>query len=386
LATSAIGTRSLPVEWIDREPDSLARALRDALVDGGCAAVICNTVGRAQEVYRTLKAAQIVPAEKLTLFHARFPRQWREQIEGRVLDRFSKDKERPDRAIVVATQVIEQSLDLDFDLMITDLAPVDLVLQRAGRLHRHLRERRPARVSQPRLVVTKPEWVDGLPQWGSDGYVYEPYILLRSLLALQALGHSPIAIPEGVPALIEGVYGEAEPRAAEIGVALHGALQRARERMEQAMEREQFQARQNLIPRPDDEEVLSAGSRQLDEDNPELHEAWRALTRLARPSVTLVCLHRQGDTLTLDAGGGRPVDLGATVSGGLVRELAWRAVSVSDYRVVRHFLHQDPPSGWAEHAMLRYYRAAVFEEGRCHAKDWCLMLDPELGLIVEGTR
>ena len=145
-------SRVMALEWIARDPAAIVAQLRDALRKGGYAAVICNTVARSQEIYRAVRDADLVPEDDLILFHARTPFAWRDQIEKEVLSRFGKAGERP-KAIVVATQVIEQSLDLDFDVMISDLAPVDLLLQRAGRLHRHPRPSRPAPVAAPRLLV-----------------------------------------------------------------------------------------------------------------------------------------------------------------------------------------------------------------------------------------
>ncbi|MCB0190194.1 MAG: CRISPR-associated helicase Cas3', partial [Caldilineaceae bacterium] len=150
--------RTINIEWVDHSPEAIVAEIKRRLVDGGCVAIICNRVTRAQELYRVLADAQLVAEADLFLFHARTPVQWRNQMETTVLDRFGKAAtNRPQRAIVVATQVIEQSLDLDFDLMVTDLAPIDLVLQRAGRLHRHAREHRPAHLASPTLLITTPK-------------------------------------------------------------------------------------------------------------------------------------------------------------------------------------------------------------------------------------
>ena len=93
----------------------------------------------------------------------------------------------------MATQVIEQSLDLDFDFMFSDVAPVDLVLQRAGRLHRHERGKR----GDPKLWLIKPgEKPDGTPDFGKSEYVYARYILLCSLLALRHENAQPRAVIE----------------------------------------------------------------------------------------------------------------------------------------------------------------------------------------------
>ncbi len=120
----------------------------------------------AIEAYDAL--AELVGTERVTLFHARFTLGDRLRIEEDVLRRFGKRSTAKDRRgqIVVATQVIEQSLDLDFDEMVSDLAPIDLVLQRAGRLRRRPRDERgnpvdgPDRRGQPVLRVLTPEPID----------------------------------------------------------------------------------------------------------------------------------------------------------------------------------------------------------------------------------
>jgi CRISPR-associated endonuclease/helicase Cas3 len=128
--------RQLKIRWVsDNEwPTTLQQALRD---NGGCAAVICSTVNRAQAMYKLLQ--DYFDPKELGLFHGRFLFKDRERIEADCLRKFGKGNDhRPHRFVLVATQVIEQSLDVDFDLMISDLAPIDLLLQRSGRLHRHI--------------------------------------------------------------------------------------------------------------------------------------------------------------------------------------------------------------------------------------------------------
>ena len=100
------------VEW---EPEAIAARLAHELRDGGCAAIICNTVRRVQDVYKAFKAAALVPEQNLVLFHARFPSAWRDEIEQRVLSCFGKEGHRPKKAIVVATQDELTNLDIALD-------------------------------------------------------------------------------------------------------------------------------------------------------------------------------------------------------------------------------------------------------------------------------
>ena len=181
-------------------------AIQLTKTDGGCATVICSTVTRAQAVFDGLSA--YFPETELGLFHGRFLFKDRERIEGECLDKFGKDaKNRPHRYVLVATQVIEQSLDVDFDLMISDIAPIDLLLQRSGRLHRHTErnEHRPTRLKQPILWVIKPESNQQQQiDFDAAGYIYKRHVLLRTWLTLRDL--KVLQLPDRMDELIESVY------------------------------------------------------------------------------------------------------------------------------------------------------------------------------------
>lgn len=114
--------------------------LRTALQGGHCACWVRNTVADALEAYALW--IKEIGKENVILYHARFALTDRLHIGAEVLKRFSKESTAEDRRgrLVIATQVVEQSLDVDFDYMVTDLAPIDLIIQRAGRLKRHARD------------------------------------------------------------------------------------------------------------------------------------------------------------------------------------------------------------------------------------------------------
>jgi CRISPR-associated endonuclease/helicase Cas3 len=194
-------------------PELIARLAVDRVSNGGCLCVIANTVGSAQRIYKAIERA-VKPGDcELILFHARYRVTRRQEIEESVLDRYDKNsiptekspatKTRPLKAILVATQVVEQSLDLDFDEMISEIAPIDLLLQRIGRLHRHERGSRPTG-DTPRLHVLLPP--AGSSDFGKIKRVYSQYILL---LTLRALDRPYISIPGDIPALVESVYSDA---------------------------------------------------------------------------------------------------------------------------------------------------------------------------------
>ena len=136
---NASANNSLDINFI-HDSDKVLKIIVDSASAGQCVCWIRNTVDDAMDAYDVLKGR--IDPSRLTLFHARFAMGDRLSIEDKVLKAFGKTSGSNDREgkILIATQVVEQSLDLDFDVMITDLAPMDLIIQRAGRLHRHRRD------------------------------------------------------------------------------------------------------------------------------------------------------------------------------------------------------------------------------------------------------
>ena len=190
---------------------------------GECLLWIRNTVDEAQETYRALQSANFQGGPTIALLHSRFPFFRREQLETDWMNQLGKDaNNRPNGCILVSTQVAEQSVDIDADLLITDLAPTDMLLQRIGRLWRHDRSVRPC--PQPEVWIQMPQSDDAslraasekeLRQaLGKSAHVYAPYILLRSLY--QWRGRTTITLPGGIRPILEATYADpiaAEPRA-----------------------------------------------------------------------------------------------------------------------------------------------------------------------------
>lgn len=111
---------------------------------GGCVLVIRNTVEAAQDTFHLLQSLRREGGPEIALLHSRFPQFAREEKESEWMNRLGKDaSRRPNGCVLVATQVVEQSVDIDADLLVTDLAPTDVLLQRMGRLWRHERGKRP---------------------------------------------------------------------------------------------------------------------------------------------------------------------------------------------------------------------------------------------------
>lgn len=177
-----------------------------ALVDpgGGCVLVIRNTVDRAQSTAAVLRQRY---GDDVVLLHSRFTTRQRADTTDRLVAELGPTGERPRVRFVVATQVAEQSFDVDADLLVTDLAPVDLLMQRIGRLHRHDRDSRPSALARPQVLVTGVEGADTAePKFdGGSEKIYGKDRLLRSLAALRS---APWTVPSNIAPLVEQAYSE----------------------------------------------------------------------------------------------------------------------------------------------------------------------------------
>ena len=192
--------------------DDLPKRLKVALREGGCAGVIVNTVRRAQELAETLRM-NFPEAEgwRVVLFHSQFIQADRAELEKELEERVGKASTPAtrNRLMIVGTQVMEQSLDIDFDFLATELCPMDLLLQRVGRLHRHSRERpEPLREAVCLVLDTGDETFDP----GSVA-VYGEWLLWRTRRLLP----DAITLPSDLPRLVHDTYGweQNDPLAAE---------------------------------------------------------------------------------------------------------------------------------------------------------------------------
>jgi CRISPR-associated endonuclease/helicase Cas3 len=175
---------------------------------GAAVAWVRNTVNDAIEATELLTRRGLQPI----LFHARFAAGDRLNVEHEVLKIFGPNSTPAERngRVLVATQVVEQSLDLDFDLMVSDVAPADLVIQRAGRLWRHpWRGARPVPTARL-LLLSPPPVANPPPGWMGDAktrFVYQnPAVLWRSACALLTDGN--IVTPTNIRTLVEAAYDD----------------------------------------------------------------------------------------------------------------------------------------------------------------------------------
>jgi CRISPR-associated endonuclease/helicase Cas3 len=200
--------------WRQAVEGALDRACR-----GDCVLLIRNTVREAQETYRELIALAQGTGVLTGLLHSRFPQAMRERQEGDWMQRLGKDDaRRPPGCVLVATQVVEQSVDLDADLLVSELAPTDMLLQRLGRLWRH--DARRARRLEAGKTAEFWLWTPELPPEGADAdalkralgrsaRVYAPYVLLRSARVWH--GRPAVTLPDDIHPLLEETYRDLDP-------------------------------------------------------------------------------------------------------------------------------------------------------------------------------
>lgn len=279
------------------DPVKIARLAIDRAANGGCICVIANTVGSAQVIHDAIN--DMKPADcELMIFHARYRANRRQEIEESVLERFDKRSiptekapattTRPGKAILVATQVVEQSLDIDFDEIISEIAPIDLLLQRAGRLHRHSRGSRPTG-DIPRLNVLLPP--ANVSDFGKLESVYSRYILLRTL---RVLDRAAILIPDDIPLLVESVYSDiAMPGEFEDEIAA------AREKWISDIKKEKSESGRYLIRFPDrsscfvDDMTIKFA---FGDEEGDASTYFNARTRLGKDSMRIILLEEDDYT------------------------------------------------------------------------------------------
>ncbi|WP_288552630.1 CRISPR-associated helicase Cas3' [uncultured Ligilactobacillus sp.] len=192
----AVQKKSVHIHRLDVSDEEIIENVLEMTRDGGIAGIIVNTVKRAQ------KLAELVPGDvKLMVLHSAFLAPDRAKKEKKLQDTIGKHGNRPQRMIVIGTQVLEQSLDIDFDVLYTDIAPMDLILQRIGRLHRH-DIRRPEKLAEPQTYVM------GMSEFGDYGDanegIYGRYLLMKTDYYLK----DRINIPEDISPLVQKIYRE----------------------------------------------------------------------------------------------------------------------------------------------------------------------------------
>ncbi len=382
---ATFASRQMPtllIRKIDEREESLVSQALQCMEGGGCGAIIVNTVDRAQRLYRLLQNC-LEPGTELLLFHARYPADEREAREGHVLKLFGApgaQTRRPKKALLIATQVAEQSLDIDFDFLITDLAPIDLILQRAGRLHRHGRSR-PDTHSEARLYVAGLDPAR-MPETKTTGweFVYDRYILLRTWVWLSR--ERELHMPEDIDRLVRLVYdGDGLPDELtdeirdQIDVKAFGIyLSKRKEQRQKALNAA-------IDPRNEPQNAYL--------DKPRGHEEEEGLgikntTRLGDDAIGLVPVHLTsgGWSVSTQEPAFDPLK---TLDDAQAKLLFSRRLRLNRKAVLRHFRELEAPPTFSEHPLLRDLKPLELRNGVTNIGTLVMRLDAELGLVFETT-
>ena len=362
----------------ESEAETKARWLLRSVAEGGCACWMTNTVRRGQAIFEALD--RIARTENLQidrmLLHAQYPLEEREKREQALAEKYGPQGKRPVRGIIIGTQVLEQSLDLDFDVMVSDLAPVDLLLQRAGRLHRHERVR-PTQHDTPRFWINAPLNDLGEIEIGVDRWIYAPFLLKQTWATLQKL--SAIELPRDYRRLVEAVYGF------EVLPANH-PLQAEWQELKQEESRVVGEANLRLLPEPDPEWAFSSRMNRLQFEENDNSAAWIvARTRLGEESITVIPMERRenvawawpvGQELPLN----RPAPRDAQLA------LLRRQLRISNQAVVHALKAEASPPLFTKSSLLKECLPLWLTDGqlRLPLKKGAMILtmDQELGLKI----
>lgn len=370
--------------------DEMAHKALSLAEDGGCIGIICSTVNRAQRLYQLIEEQE----ENTVLLHSRFLTHDRVVMEADLVSQLGRraGDTRPVRLIVVSTQIIEQGLDLDFDAMITDIAPTDLIIQRIGRLHRHasLNPARPEALKKPTLTIFGagiPNTTGPAPniQMGSQR-VYRKAPLLRSIRVLADhlnASEGRITTPVHVENLVSASYDENFTPPEEWSTAWGKALDQ-----ERSFEKQQRDAAAlSRIPDPSSED-LAGWSRQ---PSPADEQSSAAQVRDADESFEVVVVRndngrvyglphvREIEGYPLDGIGELDWDIAKAVARCTVRLPGW-ALSNDDLMD----LEADGQESWQKSRWLRGSLPLVLDSNLSReVDDYVFRYDTQLGLLME---
>jgi len=282
---------------------------------------------------------------------------------------------------VIGTQVLEQSLDLDFDIMVSDLAPIDLLLQRAGRLHRHQRTR-PSTHNQPVLWINLHSDEDPMIPPAADRKMYTEYILRQTWSVLA--GRDEINLPQEYRPLIEAVYDAGEPAKDS---ELRSAWDKLRKQESFAVD----EANTRLAPAPDPMTPFSYAITQKTFEEDENSAAWVvARTRLGEESLNVIPLEVKGDYGVLPDGA--QINLSAEADRETQLRLLRRGLRVSHQDAIQAIrsINGKRCRLFADSPLLKDQFLLPLEAGELilwhDSTELTFTLHPQLGLVIERNK
>jgi len=372
------------VEEVSPGDAAVRELLDERLAAGGCVLIIRNTVARAQATYETLWERY---GDQVRLLHGRLHAAHRADRTAECLALLGPGGDdrsaRPERLIIVATQIAEESFDIDADLLITDLAPIDLLLQRIGRLHRQQGTIRPERLRAPQVVVTGFEPRSGrAPRIRRESKgIYGSYLLLRTAaLVLERAGRT-WAVPGDVPELVAAVY---DADRTVVPAEWADTEREAYAEWERRQRRRAESAEPFLLTRFGEHENRTLDGLHYGGSSASLSDRqFQALVRDGDPSIEVVMVRHDGRGYRTLAG--RWLGINGEVSADLVDEVLGSTVRLPPKLTAVAESELVPLDGWRDHPWLRYSRALLLdEENKATLGEFDLRYDDDLGLVVTG--
>jgi CRISPR-associated endonuclease/helicase Cas3 len=364
----------------DGDVQEKSRWLLDTVSDGGCVCWITNTVKRAQRIFDNLRRDSPSGID-LQLLHSQFPLEERQQREDDLKTKYGRNGNRPPKGIIVGTQVLEQSLDLDFDVMVSDLAPIDLLLQRAGRLHRHERTR-PAAHATPRLWLNLEITSESDLKLGTDRTIYDEFIMRQTYITLGE--RTQIQLPYDYRTLIEAVYKEQPPSEDD---PLYDAWLELQSKQKIAS----GEARERLLPEPHprDSFAKTAAMRVTFEEDENRADWVVAKTRLGERTLNVIPLERKDDFIAL-ADTNEGITVHAEASREAQRRLLRRHLRISNQTAIDEIqkdAEENTTKLFTQSALLKGFYPLWLKGGKREFKTrrgiLRITLDPQLGLVIE---
>jgi len=340
-------TKKVNIEWIERQ-DVVSVIFHHIEEHSVC--VICNTIARAQSLYNQVIAQLEKPNVKqkdidVYLLHSRLTSRQRHNIEKQILQRFGRHTTNSTPAIVISTQIVEQSLDISFGAMVSDMCPADVFIQRIGRLQRHKKQ-----VAVSTCYIISPMLFGGVPRF--SGGVYDKHVLLRSYLLLRE--QTLITLPDDTEKLLSVYDGQVSPPKGLLRATRNAWYISLREH-QRKMQRMGNIAATRIISRPQTTREVFI---------PPKDKNTQLTTRLYRPSITAVCLHANADNeLFLDPQMTQPL---LPIDEQRIADIIETTVPINYAAIVKEIISQPCIiKEWHAHKQLKYIRPLIFHNGQC---------------------
>ena len=380
--------REVRLETLGSE-DEVVDLLNRDLEEGGCACIILNTVKAAQDMYR--KVSEGLKNATVLLYHAQFTMPDRAEKERELLKHMGKSSDAADRNrfVLIGTQVLEQSLDYDADIMISQLCPADLLLQRMGRLHRHKGHDsiRPATLQTPRFLVLTEE---GEPFGKGTEAVYGAYLLLRTWQGIQGRDH--VVLPDDIPVLVQSVYRESEGEPEDRTTA------EAHRKYDEIQKEKKGRAKNYLMRLPIKEETIEGMLVDKDPDESmEMDAAAECSVRDGTASLDVLLMKRDGSgaiTFVDDDKGEFKLDAGTMPENREGKAIARQKIRLphvfsqrwNEHRTIEELeaLNREELSAWQSSPWIKGELVLLLDsDGHAELSGYQLAYDRELGLQYE---